>query len=177
MKTAVIYEGPTGIRVETDSVSISGAGPDEIVRVARERVAAGADRIELCGGLGAIDYAEVKAALRSDARTGLNRYGFESLEAIAAYKEAYARGESLTEAFVYLSAGADPQADRVVHGGTTFIAVPDDVAVGSVAAELGDAGVGLIELYAGLGAAAAAVALEATHGKVPVGFVGYDDRS
>ena len=142
----------------------------------REQVQAGADRIELCGGVGVRDYAAVKAGIGPGVEVGLTRYEFDSLEAIAAYKTAFGNGEETTEMFLYRAEGADPARDRVTHGGTTFVAVPDDAAVGPVAAELLGKSNTLIELYAGLGAHAAAVVLEATDATVPVGFVGYDNR-
>lgn len=174
MRTAVIYEGPVGTRVQTDEVVIIGTSGEGLLQVAREQAQAGADRIELCGGVSARVYAAVKADLGPGVEVGLNRYEFDSLEAIADYKTAFGNGEKTTEMFLYRAEGADPARDRVTHGGTTFVAVPDDAAVGHVVTELLGKPHTLIELYAGLGAGAAAAALDATGAAVPVGFVGYD---
>lgn len=85
---------------------------------------------------------------------------------------------SFKAAFLYLAAGADPAVDRVVRDGrverSTIVAVPDAAAAGRVAAELERDGLDLIELYGGLGQQGAAAVLDATGGRVPVGYVGYD---
>jgi Family of unknown function (DUF6506) len=85
----------------------------------------------------------------------------------------------LQVAFIHLAPGADPAIDRSVkegvHERTTIVAVPDESAAARVAAELADDGVDLIELYAGLRSPAAAAAIDAVGGRVPVGLVGHDD--
>ncbi|ADB51119.1 DUF6506 family protein [Conexibacter woesei] len=85
---------------------------------------------------------------------------------------------SFKAAFLYLAAGADPAVDRVVRDGqierSTIVAVPDAETAGRVAAELERDGLDLIELYGGLGQRGAAAVVEATGGRVPVGYVGYD---
>lgn len=59
--------------------------------VAAELVAAGAERVELCGGMGPVPAAAVRAAVDVPVTTVL--YGFESLPSAAAYR---AHFESLT---------------------------------------------------------------------------------
>jgi hypothetical protein len=175
MRTAVIYEGVHGVRVDRPDVTIVGSPREDLVAVARALATGGADRVELCGGLGVADHAEVATALGSEVAVGLNRYAFESLELIADYKVAFAAGDERPGAFIYLSSGADPARDRVEHAGTTFVAVPDEDLVAAVATEVAAAGARLIELYAGLGTTAAARVLAATDGRVPVGVTGYGE--
>ena len=83
----------------------------------------------------------------------------------------------ITETFLFLAAGADPAADRVVRehvGGTTLLVwVPDGAAAARVAAEQADAGVRLIELYRGFDLDSAARVIAAVGGRVPVGVAGY----
>lgn len=64
------------------------ASDAEAPAAAAELVAAGARRIELCGGMGALPGAAVAAAVDVPVATVL--FGFESLPAVAAYREAYA---------------------------------------------------------------------------------------
>lgn len=52
----------------------------------------------------------------------------------------------------------------------TFVAVPEPSAAAKVAVDLVDDGVGLIELYGGLGPKWAAQVIEAINERVPVGF-------
>jgi hypothetical protein len=55
--------------------------------VATELIAAGAERIELCGGMGPVPAAAVLAAVDVPVTTVL--YGFESLPSVAAYRARY----------------------------------------------------------------------------------------
>jgi Family of unknown function (DUF6506) len=82
------------------------------------------------------------------------------------------------EAFIFLADGTDP-ADRTYRETaltrTAFVPVPDAETAASIAAELGDEGLDLVELYGGFGPRAAAAVLAATGGQVPVGVVGVDE--
>lgn len=84
-------------------------------------------------------------------------------------------GELWPAAFLYLAPGLDPDRDRDIHADAVFVPVPDAAAVEQVVASLDGLGLGLVELYGGLGVHAAAAAVRGSGGKVPVGFVGYDD--
>ena len=174
MTTAIIYEGAAGTPVHGPSTTIVAAPRDQVVPTARRLVDAGARRIELCGAMWPLPWAAVRRELGGRARVGGVMYGFESLEGIAEFKRRFAAGEVLTGAFLYLESGADPAVDRHEHAGTTFVAVPDEDAVAGVVAELSDRGVALFELYGGLSAAAAAAAVDAAGGRVPVGVALYD---
>ncbi|WP_232668249.1 DUF6506 family protein [Pseudonocardia sp. TRM90224] len=173
--TAVIYEGTPGVRVDRDHLRIIGTGRDELVDVALAQVEQGAGRVELCGGLGSEDAARVREAVGDRTRVGLNRYAFESLEQIAEYKRNALAGNLTPGAFLYLAPGLDPDRDRDTHPDAVFVPVPDAAAVETVVASLTGLEPGLIELYGGLGVDAAAAAVRGSGGKVPVGFVGYDD--
>ncbi|RJL19971.1 hypothetical protein D5H75_39985 [Bailinhaonella thermotolerans] len=173
--TAVIYEGTPGVRVHRDHLRIVGTGRAELIDVVLAEVERGAGRIELCGGIGAEDAAAVRAAVGPGVRIGLTRYGFESLERIADYKRAAMAGELRPGAFLYLAPGLDPDRDRDTHTDAVFVPVPDPGAIAGVVASLSGLGLGLIELYGGLGVDAAAAAVRASGGQIPVGFVGYDD--
>jgi len=101
--------------------------------------------------------------------------------AAAAFKARAERGEPLVGAFLYVQDGADPATDRVVSepaiGRTLFVPVPDQSAAASVATELVDGeGVEIIELYRGIGPAAAAEVIDAVGDRVPVGTVLYEGR-
>lgn len=173
MSTAIIYEGRPGTRVQTPVATIVGAEHAHVTQTAQELVAAGAERVELCGALGPIPHAAVQDALGDSARVGAVMYGFESFEGIADFKRRFAAGERLTGAFLYHDPAADPAGDRREHDGTTFVAIPDEQAAGAVAAELAAQGVALFELYGGLGPAAAAAVVAATDGRIPVGVALY----
>lgn len=173
--TAVIYEGTPGVRVHRDHLRVVGTNRAELIDVVLAQVERGAGRIELCGGLGAEDAARVRAAVDPGVRIGLTRYAFESLERITDYKRAAMAGELRPAAFLYLAPGLDPDRDRDTHTDAVFVPVPDSGAVTGAVASLGGLGLGLIELYGGLGVDAAAAAVRASSGQTPVGFVGYDD--
>jgi Family of unknown function (DUF6506) len=82
------------------------------------------------------------------------------------------------EALIFLAEGTDP-ADRTYRETaltrTELVPVPDAETAAAVAAELGGAGLDLIELYGGFGPKAAATVLAATGGQVPVGVVGVEE--
>lgn len=173
MRTAVIYEGPAATVVDTDAKVVVGVPADDVVATAIGLARAGVDRIELCGGFGPVPHAEVVAALAARPapvpEVGTVLYGFESLEGAAAYKARFAAGEHLVWALLHADTDAPDGGRRVDDAdGTPIVAVrPDDV--GPTAAAMAAAGVGLIELYAGLGTDAVAAAVEASGG-LPVGL-------
>jgi hypothetical protein len=86
---AVLYEDPTAYPAvdrwtfgRTTVVAIPS--PDDAPAVAAELVAAGAERVELCGGMGPIPAAAVQAKVAVPVTTVL--FGFESLPTAAAYQ-------------------------------------------------------------------------------------------
>ncbi|MEU3272804.1 DUF6506 family protein [Saccharomonospora sp. NPDC006951] len=60
--------------------------PAEAASAAEKLVAEGADRIEVCGGMGAAPATEVMAAIGDRVPVSAVLYGFESLPAVAAYR-------------------------------------------------------------------------------------------
>ena len=171
-RTAVIYEGTAGSKLETASLAVVGSDHSGLVDEAVRLAEAGWERIELCGAVDVETTAEVRGALPDHVRVGLNRYGFESLELVADYKRAFDEGDERPAAFLV---PADAGVDRVEHPGASIIGVASPEHTAEVAAELAEGGIGLIELYAGLGTEHAAAAVRGAGGRVPVGFVGYDD--
>lgn len=83
--------------------------------------------------------------------------------------------------FIFLGPGTDPAIDRVTidRGGfrTDIVAVPEPAAAVSVATELVDAGIQLLELCGAFGPTWTARVIDATGGRVPVGAVGYGPES
>ncbi|MDG4785183.1 DUF6506 family protein [Micromonospora sp. WMMD1102] len=88
---------------------------------------------------------------------------------------------STSWAYIYGQPGADPVADRVVldRAGqrTTLVPVPDESLAVSIALELVEEGVGLIELCGGFPVPAVARVIEAVAGRVPVGHVTFGAES
>lgn len=170
--TVALYEGTPGPRYERPGIRLLGTSAATLVSTAVAAVDGGATRVELCGGIGVDEAAQVSAALPAHADVRLVRYGFESLELIAAYKEAYGRGDDTGRAaFLVLDPGADPAGDRLEHADAVVVAVPDEDAVAVAVRELHERHpLGLVELYGGLGVGAAAAARDATGGEVPIGF-------
>jgi hypothetical protein len=180
----IIYE-KAGADPATDRIVTERAGsrttlmatdPSAIVATAVRAVDDGADRIELCGGMGRLPHAEVLAAVGDRVPVGAVMFGFESLAGVADYQARYGK-EFLHEAFVYLQPGADPAVDRSVredeHSRSWFVAVPDAAAGAAAAAELVDRdGVRLLELY-GFGPAEAARVITAIDARAPVGIPSY----
>ncbi|MEO3928984.1 DUF6506 family protein [Micromonosporaceae bacterium B7E4] len=84
-------------------------------------------------------------------------------------------------AYLYGQRGADPVADRVVvdRAGqrTSLVPVPDESLAASIAVELVEEGVGLIELCGGFSVPAVARVIEAVDGRVPVGHVTFGAES
>lgn len=167
MATHVVFEGVRGVIVRSEDVVIEGVDLDEVVQAAR-RAARSADRIELCGGMPVEIAAAVREAVGPDVDVRLNRYGFESLEQIAAYKAAFEDGESGDAAFFYAAAESTPLAQ---HDGVLVAGIADDDALAERVREARARGAGIVELYAGLGIAAAAIAREAADHELPVGFI------
>lgn len=167
MTTYVLFEGAPTVLVHKDELVMEGVGLATLVDAAR-RAALVADRIELCGGMSVANAAKVIAAIGDDAGVHLNRYGFESLEQVAAYKAAFGTGDVGDAAFLYGSAQSTP---LVQHEGVMVAGVADDHALIERAREARAHGAGIIELYGGLGARAAATVRQATDGALPVGFV------
>ncbi|SDT07808.1 hypothetical protein SAMN04489751_3696 [Brevibacterium sandarakinum] len=171
--TAVIYEGTPGVRLRAPGLTIVGSTGEDLVSTAAESVDQGFERIELCGGVGALEANAVRAAVGGRARLGLVRYGFESLERIAGFKQAFAAGEILgPQAFLYPD---DEGTEEVEHPDVTLIPIESIEQAESVGRRLAEAHAGLVELYRGLTLEHAAAVLRGSGGEVPVGFVGYDD--
>jgi hypothetical protein len=88
---------------------------------------------------------------------------------------------SASWAYLYGQPGADPVADRVVldRGGqrTSLVPVPDESLAASVAVELVEDGVELIELCGGFSVQETARVVEAVGGRVPVGHVTFAAES
>lgn len=170
MRTHVLFEGAPGVLVTTEDVVIKGVGLDEVVRAAL--AAAGwAQRIELCGGMPVEVAAKVHQAVGATAEVRVNRYGFESLEQVAAYKAAFAAdvpGSPGDAAFFYPAAESTPLAH---HDGVLVAGVADEDDLAARVREAQSLGAGIVELYAGLGIASAAVARKASDGRLPVGFI------
>ncbi|MFJ4686980.1 DUF6506 family protein [Streptomyces sp. NPDC088789] len=154
--------------------------PAQAVDLAVRLVAEGADFIELCGSFGAVWHARVARAVGARARVGAIYYGFESLTTIAAYKERFGAGETLTDVFLVVHQGADPERHRVRHekpsgGPVTIVAVPDAKAAVEVVAEL-RSGLALIEVYGAPGPEVAEAVIEEVAAQVPVGLAAYGRR-
>ncbi|WP_114906692.1 DUF6506 family protein [Ornithinimicrobium murale] len=148
-------------------VAIEGVGLDEVVRAAVQ-AAESADRVELCGGMPTDVAARVREAVSDTVEVRVNRYGFESLEQVAAYKAAFESGEPGDAAFFYSAAEATPLSQ---HDGVLLAGVADDDDLVQRVREAQSRGAGIVELYAGLGISAAAIAREASAHQLPVGFI------
>lgn len=181
----IVYEvpgaDPTTDRIVTDHgdrrTTLVAADPSAIVAAAVDAADRGADRIELCGGLGPVWQARVKAAVGDRVPVGAVMFGFESLAGAADYQSRYGT-EPLRSAFLYLHPGADPDVDRTVvdgaHDRSYLVPVPDRAAAPAVAARLVDTeGVQLLELYGGFDPADVARVIEAIDARAPVGFPNY----
>jgi len=167
MTTHVLFDGVPGVIVRSRDVVIEGVGLDEVVRAA-VRAAESADRIELCGGMPVEVAARVREAISSDVDVRVNRYGFESLEQVAAYKAAFATGEAGDAAFFYSAAESTPL-ER--HDGVLVAGIADENDLAARVREAHARGAGIVELYGGLGISAAAVARAACAHELPVGFI------
>lgn len=163
----VLFDGVPGPIGGDDRVIVEGAGLDDVVRAAT-RAAASADRIELCGGLPVDVAAAIREAVPAEVEVRVNRYGFESLEQAAAYKEAFRSGDPGDAAFFYSAAVTTP---LVQHDGVLLAGVSGEADLATRVREALSRGAGIVELYAGLGVAAAAIAREASAHRLPVGFI------
>lgn len=95
--SAVLFEdpdvGPEGVRWSFGATTVAAvASVADVAAVAAELVAAGASRVELCGGMGPVPAAEVSAAVDVPVTTVL--FGFESLPAAAAYRARFEEATS-----------------------------------------------------------------------------------
>lgn len=73
-------------------MTIAGVtGPDAVPATAVELVDQGVERIEICGGLGALPAAAAIAALDGRAPVAAVAFGFESLPGAAAYRARFER--------------------------------------------------------------------------------------
>ncbi|MFV0432928.1 MAG: DUF6506 family protein [Leucobacter sp.] len=156
-----------GVIVRSEGMVIEGVDLDEVVCVAT-RAAESADRIELCGGMPVEIAARVLETIGGEVDVRLNRYGFESLEQVAAYKTAFMTGEPGDAAFFYSAAESTP---LVQHEGVLVAGIADENDLRARVQEAHSRGAGIIELYAGLGITATAVAREASAHQLPVGFI------
>jgi len=183
-RKAIIYEeagaDPAVDRIVTEhgdnqTTIVAVPEPTAAIEVAIELVNNGVDLIEVCGSFGPIWHTKVIEAVGGQVPVGSILYGFESLTSAADYKARFEKGEPMSAAFIFLEDGADPTIDCTVKtdkNGTqiTFVAVPEPSTAVKVAVDLVDDGVGLIELYGGLGPKWAAQVIEAIDERVPVGF-------
>ncbi|WP_407561164.1 DUF6506 family protein [Streptomyces sp. 184] len=186
-ESVVIFPQPDADPQGTRTVFESGgrrvtlvAVPDEheAAPVVANLVAEGAGLVELCGGFGPLGAAKVIAEVGDRAPVGAIGYGSESLAAISRFHLTFLAGQDQSELFLMLLPGADPRRDRLVirrPGGFSFrgVAVPDLAAAERVVQE---EKVGLIELFGGFGADAAARIHEVAGG-TPVGTVTYGIES
>ncbi|WP_052423177.1 DUF6506 family protein [Nonomuraea candida] len=153
------------------------AEPAQLLELVSSLEVDGIDRLELCGGFGAVWHARAREIVGNRVPVGAVYYGFESLAGVAAYKARFEAGEVLAEAFLIVHEGADPQVDRVTDeradgGSTTLVGVPDLATAAEVAAKMADE-LQLIELYGAPGPESAAPVIEAVAAAVPVGFSSY----
>ncbi|SIT89778.1 DUF6506 family protein [Microbacterium sp. RU33B] len=172
MKTHVLieqFDGDPAIFVQDDSTKIEGVIPRDLAAAARAAVADGAERIELCGGMSVELATEVIAAVGPSVEVRLNRYDYGSLELAAAYKEAYASGESIDAAFFY-KASSTTELRRVDFIGLVA-GVADLSDLKARAREARAAGARMYELYAGWGIEAAALLRSLDSEPSPVGFI------
>ena len=167
MTTYVLFEGKPGVVVDTDDVIIEGVELADLVDAA-ERAARTADRVELCGGVGVDDAARVVAAIGDGTEVRVNRYGFESLEQVAAYKTAFGSGETGGALFLYAAPQSTPLTE---HDDVLAAGVADEATLVERTREAQSRGVGIVELYGGLGATAAAAVRRAAGDALPVGFI------
>jgi Family of unknown function (DUF6506) len=144
------------------------AGP-----AASQLVADGAQRIELCGGLGPQTAGAVAGAVGARVPVGAVSFGLDSVDAAAAFRDRIVDAVPMKAGFVYLHQGLSPRADRrVLDIGplrTVFVPVPRESDAAAAAAGLVDEGAELIELYRGIGTAAAGEVIEAVGGRAAVG--------
>lgn len=98
--TAVLYEDPTADPTVDRwtfgaTTVVAVPSPADAPAVAAELVASGAERVELCGGMGPIHAAAVQAKVTVPVTTIL--FGFESLPAAAAYRARFEAATTQTD--------------------------------------------------------------------------------
>lgn len=135
-------------------------------------------RIELCGGISSAFSATLANALPATAGIPIAgvAFGFEALDSVMAYKQAYIDGKELSQAFVYVVPGLQSTRIDKVYGqtNTALLGVPDEQALRAVARTLHQEGVGLIEVYGWVDNSLIATLIEHTgKGEIPVGHVAY----
>ncbi|MEU2947072.1 DUF6506 family protein [Nocardiopsis alba] len=167
MTTHVLFEGEPGVIVDDGDVIIEGVELADLVKRAAN-AARDADRVELCGGVGVDDAARVIEVIGGGVEVRVNRYGFESLEQVTAYKASFETGEAGGALFLY---GATVSTPLARHEGVVVAGVADREALIERVREARGHGVGIVELYGGLGASAAADVRDAVDGALPVGFI------
>ena len=93
--SAVLFEDPAAGRWTFGRTTVATVPSVAVVAdVAASLVAAGAERVELCGGMGPVPAAEVAAAVDVPVTTIL--FGFESLPPAAAYRARFEEAVSQT---------------------------------------------------------------------------------
>ena len=166
--TTVIYEGAAGHRLRTSQLEVVGISDDGLEHALQGALDEGAKRIELCGGMGIAELVRARDLVAGRIPVRLLRYGFESLELIADCKRAFAAGDQRPAVFLYpATAGTQP----VEHSDVTILPVHDYDHAERIGEHLTAEGVGLVELYGGLGPTTAAAVFWGAKGAVPVGFV------
>lgn len=166
--TTVIYEGTPGRRLRTDQIDIVGTTSEGLDQALQQAVDGDSNRIELCGGIGTPEAARAQAVVAGRVQLRLLRYGFESLERITDYMRAFAAGDVRPAVFLYPGIdGGEP----VEHPDVTILPVRDLAHAENLGARFAAEGIGLVELYGGLGADTASAVLRGADGTVPVGFV------
>jgi Family of unknown function (DUF6506) len=182
LNKAIIYEGFGAKPNETKFVRESTSGRLTIVAIgqASEALPAaialvdeGAELIELCGYIPLIWRVKIAEAVGHRVRVSSVTFGIESLLLAAAFSKSYDEFNPPKEAYIILENDSNPLRDRFEKifdfQHTTFIPVPDETTGVEVAKELAHSRVGLIELYGGFTASAAAKVIEAVDGRVAVG--------
>ncbi|WP_147917766.1 DUF6506 family protein [Ruania zhangjianzhongii] len=170
--TTAIYEGTPGRRLRTDQLDVTGIADDGLEQALQQALDGGTGRIELCGGMGAAQAAQALAVVAGRVPVGLLRYAFESLELISDYKQAFASGNPPPAVFLYPTpAPGTAGTEAVEHPDVTILPVDGIDHAEQLGAQFARDGVGMVELYGGLGTATAAAVLRGADGGVPVGFV------
>jgi hypothetical protein len=182
LNKAIIYEGYGALPNETKFVRESESGrltivaigyPAESLATALALVEEGVTLIEFCGYIPLIWKVKIAEVIGNRAKISTVTFGIESVVLAAAYNRSFYEGVPPREAFIILEIGSDPVRDRFEKAfdpqHTTFIPVPDEATAVRVAAELADAGYGLIELYGGFTTMGAARIIEAVDGRIPIG--------
>lgn len=177
---AIIYEAaaaPTADRMLHQRVSgdvhiFVARNASEVLEIAGGLGSEGIDIIELCGGISPSYRPKVAAAVGPGVFVSSVTFGIESLDAAAAFINAWTLRTPPREAFLILDETADPLRNRFRRSyppqDTSFIPCPADMAPG-VAVSLVQDGVGLIELYGGFSSRDAGLIIDAVGGRAAVG--------